>query len=76
MENYIKNKSSNSSKRPLWVKLTIIFLSVVLGISLLFGGVIAYFRLPVSDYYKNSHKTFKIPKTSSGFIAQGLFFDE
>ncbi len=35
-----------------------------------------YFRLPVSEYYKNSEKAFVIPGLSDGMIVQGLAYDE
>lgn len=36
----------------------------------------SYFRFPVSEYYKNSEKTFVIPGLSDGMIVQGLAYDE
>lgn len=47
---------------------------ICLIVLVLFGARL-YFRLPVSDYYKASEKTFIIPGLSDGFIAQGLDYD-
>lgn len=68
-------KNSNI-KKPLWVKLIIIFLSIVLGVSVLAGAFIAYLKLPVSEYYANSKIAFEIPGLSSGFVPQGFCYDE
>lgn len=42
---------------------------------LLLLGIRLYFRLPVSEYYKNSEKSFVIPGLSDGMIHQGLAYD-
>lgn len=68
--------SELKKKKPLWFKLCMIFLSILLFFALIIVVVRAYFRLPVSEYYKNSEKAFVIPELSKGFIAQGLDFDE
>ena len=61
---------------PIWQKLLIIFSCVVLAIGLILGGAIGYFRLPVNAYYKASEKAFVIPDINSGYVPQGLFYDE
>lgn len=66
----------NSIKKPLWLKLTIIFLCVVLGLCALVGGMIAYFRLSVKEYYNNSTPVFNIPALSKGLVPQGFAYDE
>ncbi len=49
---------------------------IVVIIALFFLGVIGYFRLSVSSYYKASQKEFLIPSIDDGFVAQGLSYDE
>ncbi len=58
----------------LWLKLTIIFSSIIVGIGVIFGGAIGYFRLPVMGYYRASQKAFVIPDYNHGYIAQGLCY--
>ena len=49
------------------------YLFAVAGAVLIFFlGVIGYFRIPVSAYYKASEKAFEIPGRADGFIAQGI----
>ena len=55
--------------------LKIFLIILILIIAVLFGARL-YFRLPVSDYYKNSEKAFKIPGLSEGFVPQGLAYSE
>ncbi len=64
------------NKKPVWVKIVIIILSVVLSLSALLLGGIAYFRLSVKDYYDNSGKAFEIPDLNSGFVPQGFCYDQ
>ena len=59
-----------------WVKLTIIFSSIIVGITLILCGAIGYFRLPVNDYYKASEKAFIIPEISDGYVPQGMCYDQ
>ncbi len=66
----------NQTKLKLWIKLTIIFSSVMLGLGVILGSAIGYFRLPVLSYYRASEKAFVIPEINSGYIAQGLCYDE
>ena len=70
MEN-VKEKK----KMKLWQKLTIIFSSIIVGIGVILGGAIAYFRLPVNEYYKNSEKAFIIPALSTAYVPQGFCYD-
>lgn len=58
-----------------WKILLIVIASVIVFILLFMLGVRAYFRLPVGDYYKASEKTFVIPGTNGGYIAQGIEYD-
>ena len=67
---------NSQSKRPLWVKLTIIILSVLLGLSILLGGFIGYFKLSVKEYYDNSERAFEIPGLSTSFVPQGFCYDD
>ena len=69
-------KVAQKTKLKPWVKLTIIFSSIVLGFIALFGGVVGYFRIPVHAYYKASEKAFKIPEIGDGYVPQGLHYDE
>ncbi|MBR6476518.1 MAG: hypothetical protein IKS98_13890 [Lachnospiraceae bacterium] len=64
-------KKKSLSKRLL--KAFIILLAVVVVILL---GARLYFRIPVSEYYSHSEKEFTIPDINSGFIAQGLTYDD
>ena len=41
----------------------------------LLHGIRGYFRIPVSEYYKNSEKAFVIPGLSDGMTHQGLAYD-
>ncbi len=63
-------------KMKLWVKLTIIFSSIILGLGVILGGAIGFFRLPVSGYYRASEKAFKIPEIGGGYVPQGMCYDE
>ena len=64
-------KKKSLSKRLL--KAFIIFIAVIAVILL---GARLYFRIPVSEYYSHSEKEFTIPDINSGFIAQGLTYDD
>ena len=66
----VKKKKSLSKKL---LKAFIILLAVVVVILL---GARLYFRTPVSEYYSHSEKEFTIPDINSGFIAQGLTYDD
>lgn len=57
-------------------KTLISFFSVILFLGLVLGCAIGYFRLSVSDYYKNSEKAFVIPALNDGYVPQGFCFDE
>jgi len=65
----VKKKKSLSKKL---LKAFIILLAVIAVILL---GARLYFRIPVSEYYSHSEKEFSIPDINSGFIAQGLTYD-
>ena len=71
MKNNVQKK-----KMKLWVKLTIIFSSIIVGFGVILGSAIGYFRLPVGDYYGASEKAFKIPEISDGYVPQGMCYDE
>ena len=64
-------KKKSLSKRLL--KAFIIFIAVIAVILL---GARLYFRIPVSEYYSHSEREFTIPDINSGFIAQGLTYDD
>ncbi|MBQ9756411.1 MAG: hypothetical protein IJV99_02300 [Clostridia bacterium] len=63
-------------KLKLWVKLTIIFSSIIVGLGVVLGGAILYFRLPVNAYYKASQKAFIIPEINDGYVPQGFHYDQ
>ncbi|MBQ7339596.1 MAG: hypothetical protein IJW43_01940 [Clostridia bacterium] len=63
-------------KRKFLKRLVVILLSIILGLGVILGGAIAYFRLPVSAYYKASEKAFIIPDIKNGYVPQGIHFDE
>ncbi len=57
-------------------KAIIIVLCCLVGLVLvLLLGIRGYFRIPVSEYYKNSEKAFVIPGLSDGMTHQGLAYD-
>lgn len=60
---------------PGWAIACIIVGGILLLAGLILLAVRLYFRLPVSDYYKNSEATFRIPGTDGGFVAQGISDD-
>ena len=64
-------KSNNVLK-----KIAFVCLITVGTIAFLFGGLVGYFKLPVSAYYNASEKAFKIPGLKENFVPQGLFYDE
>lgn len=70
-----KAKAREERKKSFAYKLKKVIITIVVAIAVLLTGVICYLRLPVSDYYKASHRTFKIPDTNHGFVAQGLDYD-
>lgn len=55
--------------------LVIILCTLLALVLLLLVGIRAYFRISVSEYYKNSEKAFVIPGLSDGMIHQGLAYD-
>lgn len=58
------------------LKVILIILGCLVGlVLLLLLGIRAYFRLPVSGYYRHSEKAFVIPGLSDGMIHQGLAYD-
>lgn len=58
------------------LKVILVILCCLIGlVLLLLLGIRAYFRLSVSEYYRNSEKTFVIPGLSDGMIHQGLAYD-
>lgn len=63
-------------KKTWWQRLLIALLSIVLSLGVVLLGAIAYFRLPVSDYYNASEKAFKIPGLSDDFVPQGMHYDK
>lgn len=67
-------KSDSRRKKPIRKALTVL-IAVVAGIALILVGFVLIMRLPISDYYAASERTFKIPDINDGFIAQGLSYD-
>jgi len=63
-------------KMKLWLKLTIIFSSIILGLGLILGGAIGFFRLSVNSYYLASAQAFYIPEIENGYVPQGLCYDD
>lgn len=61
------------SKKPLWIAL-IALGSLAALVTLVVVGAIAYFRLPVSDYYAASGKTFVIPDIKNDYVPQGMHY--
>ncbi len=64
------------TKMKLWVKLTIIFSSIIVGLGAVLGIAILCFRLPVNAYYKASEKAFVIPEINDGYVPQGFHYVE
>ena len=52
-------KNSNI-KKPLWLKLTVIILSVLLVLCVLLASFIGYFKLSVQKFYDFSKQAFEI----------------
>lgn len=77
-----KTKTANGeetvkkTKKKPWQKALIVLGCVAGAVLIFFLGVIGYFRIPVSAYYKASEKAFEIPGRADGFIAQGISYDE
>lgn len=53
-----------------------VLFGILIGLIVFMGLVHCYFFLPVSDYMRNSERTFTIPDSNQGFIAQGITYDE
>lgn len=71
---YAKNTARR--KKPLAVRILLTILCCLVGLLvLLVIGVRAYFRIPVSGYYRHSEKAFVIPGLSDGMTHQGLAYD-
>ena len=67
---------AEKQKIKLWVRLAVIFTSIIVGIGVILCGAIGYFRLPVSNYYRASEKAFKIPEIGDGYVPQGMCYDK
>lgn len=52
------------------------FTAIVLLLFVIVIGAIIYFRVPVNSYYTASERGFKIPAINSGFVPQGIDYDE
>jgi hypothetical protein len=65
-----------TKKLNAWQKTLIIVGSVILGLGILLGGAIGYFRLSVKAYYDASSKAFLIPDIHKGAVPQGFHYDE
>lgn len=71
------NKQNTASGKKSALKIIGIAFACLIGLLLLVllcGR--CYFRFPVSEYYRNSEKTFVIPGLSDGMIVQGLAYDK
>ncbi len=60
----------------LWLKLTIIFGSILIFLGIALLSFIGYMRLPVWGYYKASEKSFLIPGLKDDFVPQGMCYDK
>ena len=69
-------EKKQKKKKTWWQRLLIISVSIVGGLGIILLGAIAYFRLPVSNYYDHSEKAFKIPGLGDSFVPQGMHYDE
>ncbi len=69
-------EKKQKKKKTWWQRLLIVVLSVAVSVGVILLGAIAYFRLPVSDYYDASEKAFKIPGLGDDFVPQGMHYDE
>ncbi len=65
-----------NKKLKLGAKLAIVFGSLISFIGVILVGAIAYFRLPVNDYYQASQKAFVIPGLKDDFVPQGFCYDD
>lgn len=70
------NMTTTKKKMKWWQVVCIVLASIFAFICLVLLGARGYFRLSVASYYGNSEKAFIIPDSNSGFVAQGLCFDE
>lgn len=65
-----KEKKSTASK------VLIVVLSLIGVVVLTLGGLVAYLRLSVIDYYIASEKAFRIPDINKGIVPQGFEYDK
>lgn len=65
-----------SVKNKILKVLIIVVCSIAGFILFLMLGIRIGFRVPISEYYKNSEKAFLIPGISDGMIHQGLAYDD
>lgn len=72
----VKQRMKTEKKARLKKRIKSILIGIVVFLILFLVGVNIFFRARVSDYYKCSERTFKIPDISKGFIPQGLDYDE
>lgn len=70
----MSDKPSSAGKRAIKTVVTVIC-CILCFVLLVLLGARAYFRHPVSAYYKSSEKAFVIPGISDGMIHQGLAYD-
>ena len=59
-----------------WIKIPFILSIVIFTVVAVVGIAIGYLRLSVSDYYSASERAFRIPEIHSGFVPQGLDYDQ
>lgn len=63
-------------KLPTWAKIVMVFVIILSILCAVVLGARVYFRASVSQYYKNSEKSFVIPEINSGFVPQGIDYAE
>ena len=72
----MSQKKQLTGKQKALKALIIILAGLTALVLLLLGGIRAYFRITVIEYYRNSEKSFVIPGLSDGMIHQGLAYDD
>lgn len=72
----IKQRKKAEKKAKFKKRLKGTFIGIVVFLILFFIGVNVFFRARVSDYYKYSERSFRIPDISKGYIPQGLDYDD
>lgn len=79
----VKKKATGNGKQELppkkqskfAKKMKKILVGIIVFLIVFYTGVLCYFKLPVKAYLDASERTFTIPDSNKGFIAQGLCYD-